>query len=799
MPSIDRRLNYDVGGDGVNHNATVKDHGEDFVISGVSVRCPESDNIDEFAKNLFDGVDMVTADDRRWPEATFGLPTRNGKLKNVKYFDAAFFNVHPKQAHQMDPQLRLLLEVTYEAIVDSVNPSSIRGSRTGVFIGASGSDAQNAFSNDPETLEGYSMTGCATSMFANRLSYFFDFKGPSYTVDTACSSSLIALDCALNSLRTGGCDSAIIGGVNLCFRPQTSLQFLKLQMLSADGACRAFDSTGSGYVRSETVGIIYIQKRYDSKRFYATLLHSKTNTDGFKKEGITFPSGHVQQRLLEDIYKEINLDPRMIVYVEAHGTGDPQEMNSITNVFCNKRDGPLLIGSTKSNMGHPEPASGIAALAKLLISIQRGYIPGNLHFNSPNPDISGLTDGRLQVITEKTKLNGDFLAINSFGFGGSNAHAVLKANRNISYPKNDSRQEKRLATICARTEQGCETILNCLKENQHNIELQALLEEYSTHPPHTMPYRGFCLLNTSNPTVTIKKCLSERRPIYYIFSGMGTQWPGMGKELMKVKHFRQSIEKSSRVLEQYGIDLCKLIETGDEVEYDKTINNFVAIAAIQVALVDCLKQLGIQPDGIIGHSVGELGAMAAVGLSWDKCGEICPKDVVPACHNAKDTVTVSGPKESVDRFVEELKEKDIFARAVQTSGVAFHSHYMVKLAPLLKKYLETIITEPKKRSERWISSSVPEKRWNDELALYSSADYHVNNLCNPVLFQEALHHVPSNAITIELAPHCLLLAILKRSLSPDCTHINFMKKGNNHDHIDYFYTNIGEYFNFFKY
>lgn len=295
---------------------------DDFVITGVSGRFPEANSIDEFASNLFDGIDMVTADDRRWPQGQYGLPTRNGKLKEVDRFDAAFFNVHPKQAHNMDPQLRLLLEVTYESICDAgVNPTKLKGTKTGVFIGASGSDAQNAFSSDPQTLEGYSMTGCATSMFANRLSYFFDLKGPSYTVDTACSSSLLALDCALNALRTGACDAAIVGGVNLCFRPQTSLQFLKLQMLSNDGACRAFDSSGTGYVRSETVATVFIQKRQDAKRLYATLLHSKTNTDGWKKDGITFPSGEMQKTLLENIYNELHLDPNHVGYVEAHGTG----------------------------------------------------------------------------------------------------------------------------------------------------------------------------------------------------------------------------------------------------------------------------------------------------------------------------------------------------------------------------------------------------------------------------------------------------------------------------------------------
>ncbi|CAF3963829.1 unnamed protein product [Rotaria sp. Silwood2] len=817
---------------GYHYPDLLSNENDDFVITGISGRFPEANSIDEFAYNLFNGIDMVTADDRRWPQGQYGLPTRNGKLKEVDRFDAAFFNVHPKQAHNMDPQLRLLLEVTYESICDAgMNPMKLKGTKTGVFIGASGSDAQNAFSSDPHTLEGYSMTGCATSMFANRLSYFFDFKGPSYTVDTACSSSLLALDCALNALRNGSCDAAIVGGVNLCFRPQTSVQFLKLQMLSNDGTCRAFDSNGTGYVRSETVATVFIQKRQDAKRLYATLLHSKTNTDGWKKDGITFPNGEMQKNLLENIYKEIHLDPNCVGYVEAHGTGtragDPQEMNSITEVFCSKRNQPLLIGSTKSNMGHPEPASGVAALAKLLVAIQDGHIPANLHYNSPNTGIPGLTDGRLKVVTEKTKLPNNLISINSFGFGGANVHAVLEANPNRKEDENLSRNERRVAFACARTADGCENILKHLKEYENNIELQALITENSFHPLHTHPYRGFTLLNSSESSTIVKKCNSERRPVWFIFSGMGTQWSGMGRDLMELKLFRQSIERSSIILKNYNIDLFQLILSSTPRDLDYPINSFVSIAAIQIALVDCLKSMGVEPDGIVGHSVGELGCayadgcfiaeetilaayfrgkciqeanlpaggMAAVGLTWNECKQMCPSDIAPACHNAIDTVTVSGPKESIEKFIEELKEKKIFAKEVACNHVAFHSHYMMEIAPLLKKCLEKVITNPpKQRSSKWVSSSVPENQWYTPLALTSSPDYHVNNLCSPVLFQEALQHIPSNAIVIELAPHCLLLAILKRSLSTDCVHLNFMKRGT-HDHVAYFYSNLGKLYN----
>ncbi|KAK2153659.1 hypothetical protein LSH36_290g03081 [Paralvinella palmiformis] len=395
---------------------------DEVVVSGISGRLPESDNIAEFREHLMKGEDMVTEDERRWTPGLHGLPKRSGKLKDISKFDASFFGVHPKQANSMDPQLRMLLEVTHEAIVDAgINPKMLRGSKTGVFIGCSASESHDAWTANIENIVGYEMTGCTRSMFANRLSYFFDFKGPSFAIDTACSSSLLALDQALRAIRSGQCDAAIVGGSSLCLNPGTTLQFQKLGMLSPDGACKSFDASGNGYCRSEAVVAIYIQKAKCARRIYATLVHSKNNCDGNKQQGITFPSGEVQKKLLKEVYTECGVDPAQVAYVEAHGTGtkagDPQELNSIVEVFCCKgRQGPLLVGSTKSNMGHPEPASGLAALAKVLISMEEGYIPANLHFQEPNASIDGLTDGRLRVVSECTKWSGGYVGINSFGF-----------------------------------------------------------------------------------------------------------------------------------------------------------------------------------------------------------------------------------------------------------------------------------------------------------------------------------------------------------------------------------------------
>ncbi|MEE6526184.1 hypothetical protein FKM82_026658, partial [Ascaphus truei] len=218
-------------------------------------------------------------------------PSRNGKLKEINRFDASFFGVHPKQAHTMDPQLRLLLEVSYEAIVDGgINPSDLRGTNTGVWVGVSGSEAGEAFSRDPEELLGYSMTGCQRAMFANRISYFFDLKGPSLAIDTACSSSLLALENAYKAILHGQCNAAIVGGVNLLLKPNTSVQFMKLGMLSPEGTCKSFDASGNGYCRSEAAVAILLTRKSMAKRVYATIVNAGTNTDGYKEQGVSCES-----------------------------------------------------------------------------------------------------------------------------------------------------------------------------------------------------------------------------------------------------------------------------------------------------------------------------------------------------------------------------------------------------------------------------------------------------------------------------------------------------------------------------
>nr|XP_006635198.2 PREDICTED: fatty acid synthase isoform X1 [Lepisosteus oculatus] len=802
---------------------------EDIVIAGISGRLPESNNLQEFWENLFNGVDMVTEDDRRWKPGLYGLPQRNGKLKEINKFDASFFGVHPKQAHTMDPQLRVMLEISYEAIVDGgINPVSMRGSNTGVYIGVSGSEAAEAFSRDPEELLGYSMTGCQRAMFANRLSYFFDFNGPSTAIDTACSSSLLALENAFHAIRHGRCDSALVGGVNLLLKPNTSVQFMKLGMLSPGGTCKSFDASGDGYCRSEAAVAVLLTKRSMARRVYATVLNAGNNTDGYKEQGVTFPSGEMQQRLVRALYQEAQIPPEEVEYVEAHGTGtkvgDPQEVNGIVSVFCQSEREPLLIGSTKSNMGHPEPASGLAALAKVILSLEHGVWAPNIHYNTPNPDIPALTDGRVRVVSEPLPIKGGIVGINSFGFGGSNVHVILRPPGAPSQPRPLPAPEVPwLVQACGRTEEAVSTFIQKAKGHRGNASFLSMLNEVSGVPTASMPCRGYALVGSQADIMEIQQAQATPRPLWYICSGMGTQWAGMGRSLMQLQEFRESILRSDVALQDTGLCVSKLLMEADESTFEDTVHAFVGLAAIQIAQIDMLDKMGLQPDGIVGHSVGELacgyadgslshgeailaaywrgksikeanlppGGMAAVGLTWEECKAQCPQGVVPACHNAEDTVTISGPQEEVSTFVAQLKESGVFAKEVRSAGVAFHSYYMAAIAPSLLEALKKVIVDPKPRTPRWISTSIPQQDWGSPLAQYSSAEYHVNNLVSPVLFQEGLSLVPDNAVVVEIAPHALLQAILKRSLKPTCSILPLMKRGHANN-LEFFLTHIGK-------
>ncbi|CAG7823623.1 unnamed protein product, partial [Allacma fusca] len=327
--------------------------------------------------------------------------------------------------------IRIALEVVYEAVIDAgINPKSLRGARVGVFMSSSGNDAADVWLRSTENRTGHYITGCYPCMLADRISYAFNFKGPTCVVDTGCSSSFSAIQYAMLALKNGLCDSAIVGGANINTFPYLSSAFFNFKALSSDGKCKVFDASADGFVRSEAVVAFYICRNACAKRIYATILGIKCINDGYKEDGITVPSSRSQAQLIKEVYEEAGVNPMDVFYVEAHGTGtqagDPKEIAALDDVFCKERREPLLVGSVKSNMGHAELVSGLCGIVKVLLARRYGVIPPNLHFKTPNPECEALIKGRINVVVEATPFQGRLVGVNSFGIGGTTGHAILQ-------------------------------------------------------------------------------------------------------------------------------------------------------------------------------------------------------------------------------------------------------------------------------------------------------------------------------------------------------------------------------------
>ncbi|XP_059048240.1 fatty acid synthase-like [Achroia grisella] len=808
--------------------------GEEVCITGLAGYFPDSDSVMHLQENLFNKVDLITDDNRRWNLTHPEIPQRTGKINNVNKFDASFFGVHYKQAHTMDPMCRILLEKAYEAVIDAgMNPKELRNTKTGVFVGACFSESEKTWFYEKMQVNGFGITGCSRAMLANRISYWLGVTGPSYTVDSACSSSLYALEHAFRAIRDGHCDAALVGGSNLCLHPFVSLQFSRLGVLSADGRCKSFDSSANGYARSEAIGVCFLQKAKDSRRVYAQILHAKTNCDGYKEQGITYPAGNIQKLLLREFYEECSISPSSLEFVEAHGTGtrvgDPEELVAIDEIFCTGRSEPLMIGSVKSNLGHTEPASGLCSIAKMCIAYSTGLIPPNLNYKAPRDGVAALAEGRLQVITEKQPWNRGMSGISSFGFGGANAHILLQniASEKINngLPADDL---PRLVCASGRTESAVTKILDDLETRPVDVEQVRLYHAIHGEDIVGHVVRGFTLLGTT-PTKSIplvrdiQYFSGVRRPIWFVYSGMGSQWAGMATQLMRIPVFAAAIQKCHKALEPKGINLTKVITEPNPKIYDNILNSFIGIAAVQIGLTDVLKTVGIEPDHIIGHSVGELGcayadgcftaeqmilaaysrglasietkfikgSMAAVGLGYNQIKSMCPPEIEVACRNGPDSSTISGPADIMKSFVAKLTSEGIFAKEVPCSNIAYHSRYIADAGPRLLKYLKEVIPSPKARSERWVSTSVPQAQWKSSKAELSSAEYHTNNLLSPVLFEETSRLIHHNAITIEVAPHALLRAILQRSLKKDVINISLTQR-NHDDNVQVLFTALGK-------
>lgn len=406
-------------------------------------------------------------------------------------------------------------------------------------------------------------------------------------------------------------------------------------MLQIDGKRNAIDETASGYVRSEGCVVIFMQKSSQARRVYSTVLNVRTNASAL-------PNEKMHENFLRETYDEIKINPADVTYVEVDGN-DSQELHAITDLFCKNRAMPLLIGSVKSNMGHSEAASGLCAIVKVLLAMEADAIPGNLHFNAPN-------DSRVKVVDRNTPWSGGIVGVNSFGFDGAcSAHVILKSN---SIPKSmrlSDDTSPRLVVVSGRTNDEIDSFLNEIIGNKMDDEYLSLINGIyeKTIPLHY--YRGYAVVGETCRTMREIGSVMDTRPIWYIYSGMGSQWASMAKDLMQFDVFRNSIDRCADVLRPQGMDLIELLTRSDDISFENVLNSYVAICAVQIGLTDVLTYFEISPNGIVGHSSGEIscayadgcltaeqtiliaywegyyflnsnlenGMMAAVGLSWD--------------------------------------------------------------------------------------------------------------------------------------------------------------------------------------
>ncbi|MBC7821933.1 MAG: type I polyketide synthase, partial [Planctomycetaceae bacterium] len=579
-------------------------------------------------------------------------------VAGIDQFEPDAFGISAREAAFLDPQQRMLLEVTWEALAEAGIPlAAISGSRTGVFVGISTLDYSQlqAAPTDKRSLQSFTALGTSMSIAANRLSYCLNARGPSFVIDTACSSSMVALDRAVKSLQSGECDLAIVGGVNALLAPDVFISFCAASMLSSDGRCKAFDASANGFVRAEGAGAIVL-RRLDAAldrndRILALILGSGVNQDG-RTTGLAMPNGDAQAQLMREVYARLEIDPASVAYVEAHGTGtaigDPTEAFALGEVFSAGRDStrPLVIGSVKTNIGHLESASGMASVLKAVLSIRNRVVFRNLHFRQPNSRIPfGELKLRVPVETEPWPDSDRpaVIGINSFGFGGTNAHVVLAENTAeisqrfrtrvsvpVAQPDTTPLVTGRLLTlpITARNELALRELVS-----QFRAQLLQAADDDLPRICRTAALRRthdrfrLCVSGSSGQELAEKLMASQNgeRPqgvavgsvnsspsnLVFVYSGQGPQHPRMGTDLLRDEPvYRDWVRQcDARIAEHLGWSILAEMERPAETSrIDETRFAQPALFTQQVGLTALWKFWGVTPNAVLGHSVGEVAA-----------------------------------------------------------------------------------------------------------------------------------------------------------------------------------------------
>jgi 8-amino-7-oxononanoate synthase len=747
-------------------------HKEPIAIIGVGCRLPGANNPQEFWQLLCDGVDAITEVPKsRWdldeyydpdPTQPHKMFTRwGGFLDRIDQFDPLFFGIAPREVNSMDPQQRLMLETAWEALEDAGQiPMQLSGSKTSVFVGVSSHDYSSlVISDDP-----YSLTGNTGCIVPNRLSYVFNFKGPSLAVDTACSSSLVAVHLACQSLWSGECTLAIAGGVQVLLSADLTVSFSKAGLLAPDGRCKTFDAKANGYVRSEGAGAVVLkplaQAQADGDPIYAVILGSAINQDG-RSNGLSAPNPEAQEAVIRAAYADAGVPSGRVQYVEAHGTGtkigDPLELKALGAAIADQRSpGDLCaVGSVKTNIGHSETAAGISGLIKVALALKHQQIPPSLHFQEPNPYINFETlPLRVQQTLEPWPMHQEaaLAGVSSFGFGGTNAHIVLQEAplKPLAFSVSPQKRPRHLLTLSAKSEPALKALAMSyqrLLTHHPLIDLGDLCYTANVRRSH-FPHRLVLLAEsaatlqshladwiegkTDSPYVLQGQPTAKKDPrITFLFTGQGSQYRGMGKELYDTQPlFRSILDRCNEILRPYLqpslLDVL-FAETEENRLLDETVYTQPALFALEYALAQLWMSWGIKPSVVLGHSVGEYvaaciagvfsledglkliatrgrlmqalpqnGAMVAVLADEAMLrGMIQAHGVAIAAINGPSNLVLSGSKEAIARITVELEAIAIKTKPLTVSH-AFHSALM---EPMLSEFAqvasEVTYTRPK--------------------------------------------------------------------------------------------------------
>ena len=814
----------------------------DIAVISFACRMPGGcDTPEKFWEMLAAGRDAVTeVPDWRWPKANFSHPNRQapgktytyraGVVDDVAAFDAGFFGISPREAEQMDPQQRLLLEMAWEALERGGQvPSRLAGSDTAVYVGISGTDYADTRQGDPASANSQFMLGSVLSIAANRLSYIFDLHGPSMAVDTACSSSLVALNEAVQCLRGGRAPAALVGGINLLLSPFPFAGFSKASMLSSYGQCRAFDARAEGYVRAEGGGIMLLKPLdaalADGDPIEAVIRGVKVNTDG-RTNGIALPAMQRQTELLSATYAEAGVEPGDVDYFEAHGTGtavgDPSEAEAIGRAIGQARpkDRPLPIGSVKTNVGHMEPAAGMAGILKAVGVLKHKTIPPSLHFDTPNPniDFDGLNIAPSgEARTFETDGRAALVGVNSFGFGGVNAHVILQEFAGspsapaASVPTSgaqaapplylSAREPGALQAMAGRIGQALAaegaperydaayTLARRRELHEHRLVVRR------TGKAATRALATFAETGESQHVVT-GRVLASNPQVGLLFGGNGAQWVGMGRQLLDEDSvFAETVQRVDELVQARAgwSVVAEMRADASATRMGDTRIDQPLIFAVQVGLYHSLLSRGLQPAAMGGHSVGEVaaahcagvldleqavhvivarsdaqaetrgqGRMAACEIDAERArAEIDLYDgaVELACVNGPTSVTLCGDPDALIEIGEKVKAEGVPFRLLDLD-YAFHNKV---LDPVQEQVLSELAGVTGGQAETRFFSSVT----GGELPGGAvDADYWWRNMRHPVQFYDALRAMSGAGCTLflEVSPHPIMQSYVRSTL-----------------------------------